>query len=184
MRLHHYPLHLLMSLIMLVGAESCAASRELRPMPASTPAAYSSVTSVAISAFSTEIPTASCPVTRPKQSGLGPNGTNFGNDGLWTNLPPEGVRFFSGTQIQDDGSLTDKWPWWREGRAAGSLTVSGHRLDSPAPPLQAAYPTNYGTTGFQAGGIQFPTEGCWEVTGQSGEARLSFVVLVRRGFDR
>jgi hypothetical protein len=33
-------------------------------------------------------------------------------------------------------------------------------------------------TGFQASGVQFPTEGCWEVTGTVGTTSLTFVTFV------
>jgi hypothetical protein len=42
----------------------------------------------------------------------------------------------------------------------------------------ADVPDGYGTTGFQASGVTFPAEGCWEVTGRVGEAGLTFVTLV------
>ena len=37
-----------------------------------------------------------------------------------------------------------------------------------------------GATGFQATGVTFPTTGCWKVEGRVGDARLAFVVSVRR----
>jgi hypothetical protein len=44
--------------------------------------------------------------------------------------------------------------------------------------MGANIPSGYGDSGFQATGIIFPTEGCWEVTGRVGEASLTFVTLV------
>ncbi|MDE3111597.1 MAG: hypothetical protein KGK34_01490 [Chloroflexota bacterium] len=41
-------------------------------------------------------------------------------------------------------------------------------------------PDGYGDTGFQASGVLFPTEGCWEITGAVGNSTLTFVTLVRR----
>jgi hypothetical protein len=32
--------------------------------------------------------------------------------------------------------------------------------------------------GFQASGVYFPTEGCWEVTGKVGTTSLTFVTVV------
>jgi hypothetical protein len=61
----------------------------------------------------------------------------------------------------------------------GSLTISGRRLDAPAPPLEAVIPSGYGGTGFQASALIFPTEGCWEVTGSEAESALTFVVEVQ-----
>jgi hypothetical protein len=33
-------------------------------------------------------------------------------------------------------------------------------------------------TGFQASGVYFPNEGCWEVTGRVGRTTLTFVTFV------
>jgi len=56
--------------------------------------------------------------------------------------------------------------------------MHGKRLDAPAPPLRAIIPEGYGDTGFQATGLIFPTEGCWEVTGEVGDTRVTFVTRV------
>jgi hypothetical protein len=74
----------------------------------------------------------------------------------------------------------------RPGRQAGPparaprfLTITGHRLDASAPPLSGqAFPGGYGLTGFNASGVIFPTEGCWQVTGHVGRATLTFVTFV------
>jgi hypothetical protein len=58
------------------------------------------------------------------------------------------------------------------------LSIQGHQLDAPALPLRAEVPDGYGERGFQASGVIFPTEGCWEITGQVGTARLTFVNFV------
>jgi hypothetical protein len=58
--------------------------------------------------------------------------------------------------------------------------LARRRLDGPAPPLRADVPAGYGQAGFQASGVDFPTEGCWEVTGAVGGATLSFVTFVAR----
>lgn len=57
------------------------------------------------------------------------------------------------------------------------LVVVGRRLDREAPPLQSVIPCCY-PTGFQASGLLFPTEGCWEVTGTAGSSKLTFVTKV------
>jgi len=66
--------------------------------------------------------------------------------------------------------------WWRT--LPGNLTVAGRRLDGPAPPLEADLSGDYGTEGFQASGINFPTPGCWEVVGSVANHDLRFVVMV------
>ena len=74
--------------------------------------------------------------------------------------------------LVNSGSISAKLGWWRG--VAGRLTISGRRLDAPAPPLRAVVPEGYGELGFQPSGPVFPTEGCWEVTGKVGTSTLSF----------
>ncbi len=125
-----------------------------------------------------------CPVTRPnqyRQPGEPPSSTRHGNAALSTVLWPGGIVVFSpggSGSVLPDGSLSMKFPWWRGVR--GKLAIQGRRLDAPAPPLRASIPEGYGEMGFQATALIFPTEGCWEVTGQVGEASLTFVTQVVR----
>ena len=65
--------------------------------------------------------------------------------------------------------------WFRP--AGADLEITGQRLDGQAPPLKAHVPCCYPTR-FQATGLSFPTEGCWEVTARAAESELSFVVWV------
>lgn len=109
----------------------------------------------------------------------GPTVNSYGNGKLWTVLWPEGTIVFQAGGsgfILSDGSLSMKQMWYRAVR--GKLTVHGRRLDMLAPPLRASIPDGYGDSGFQASALIFPTEGCWEVTGQVGEASLTFVTRV------
>ncbi len=105
-------------------------------------------------------------------------GANHGNGKLWTTMWPHNVVIATPDYIEADGSIRMKWPWWRG--VKGELTITGRRLDGKAPPLTAGIPDGYGTSGFQATGILFPTEGCWEVTGRVGEAKLTFVTLIHK----
>ena len=79
-----------------------------------------------------------------------------------------------------DGSLRMKFGWFRGQGVRGKLTIHGKRLDAPAPPLRARISEGMGETGFQATALIFPTEGCWEVTGEVGDARLTFVTRVTK----
>lgn len=88
---------------------------------------------------------------------------------------PHNVLIASGDYIDADGSIVMKWPWWWRG-VKGEIKITGHRLDSEAPPLTAY--TQDGYKRFQPSGITFPTQGCWEVTGAVGNAQLTFVTLV------
>ena len=72
----------------------------------------------------------------------------------------------------DEGLKTG---WFRP--AGTELVITGQRIDGPAPPLEAHAPCCYPTR-FQATGLMFPVEGCWEVTATAGEHHLRFVMLV------
>lgn len=120
-----------------------------------------------------------CPVTKP--NGSPSDLRRYGNEKLWTTLWKEGTIIFrpgGAGFVLDDGSLKMKFGWWRGVR--GQLVIRGRRLDAPAPPLRADIPHGYGEIGFQATGIIFPTEGCWEVTGNVGDTNLTFVTRVIR----
>jgi hypothetical protein len=65
--------------------------------------------------------------------------------------------------------------WFRP--AGATLEITGRRLDGRAPPLDAHVPCCYPTR-FQATGLYFPTEGCWEVTAKAAQSELVFVVMV------
>ncbi|HEU0293224.1 MAG TPA: hypothetical protein VFR47_10845 [Anaerolineales bacterium] len=73
------------------------------------------------------------------------------------------------------GEEGNKVGWFRP--AGAELEITGRRLDAEAPPLEAeagcCYPTR-----FQASGVYFPTEGCWEVNAQANDRKLSFVIWV------
>jgi len=122
-----------------------------------------------------------CPITLP--NGETPPGesrsrVHHGNGVLWTVLPPDGKIGVAPNYILPDGSIDIKFPWWRG--VQGALTITGRRLDMPAAPLRADIPSGYGLSGFQASGVIFPTEGCWEVTGWVANTSLTFVTLVVR----
>jgi hypothetical protein len=126
-----------------------------------------------------------CPKTIPSR--VGPPGTSpadlfgwassYGNGKLWVGgLGPGGVTVPSGDMVGPDGSISWKYGWWR--KAAGYLTITGRRLDAPAPPLTSDVPSGYGNIGFQASGVTFPSEGCWQVTGKTAHTSLTFITLV------
>ncbi len=127
-----------------------------------------------------------CPVTRP---GAGPPGVSpdlffgsgaaHGNGQLWVGgLWPDGVIVADARFVDEDGAVGMKFGWWRE--SAGELTITGRRLDGPAPPARGEVPSGYGSLGFQASGVIFPTEGCWESTGTVAGTSLTFVTFVRK----
>lgn len=127
---------------------------------------------------------ASCPVTLPNgKSPARPGASDFnlGNEegSLFTIPWREGMVIFARDGpgfVLPDGSLAMKWPWWR--RVRGKLTIEGRRLDAPAPAPRAEFTGGYGDSGFLPITLIFPTQGCWQITGKVGNARLTFVTLV------
>src|ERR1700741_1443467 len=81
-----------------------------------------------------------CQATKPS-SGAPPHqatGNWYGKEGLWVQLWPGGVvQFKKGGPglIGSDGSLSMKFPWYRE--IKGKLVVTGRRIDKQSPPLRA-----------------------------------------------
>lgn len=67
--------------------------------------------------------------------------------------------------------------WFRP--AGSTLAITGQRLDAQALPLEANVPCCYPTR-FQATGLEFPVEGCWEVVATAADRTISFVVEVER----
>jgi hypothetical protein len=108
---------------------------------------------------------------------LGPGTTIYGNGKLFVTLNANGVIVAPAGYVNPDGSVGWKFPWWRY--VSGQLTITGHRLDAPAPPLKSDVPAGYGDTGFQASGVTFPSEGCWQVTATVNQhTTLTFVTFV------
>jgi hypothetical protein len=126
---------------------------------------------------------AACPVTRPNGArppeGEAPDGNWLGNGRLWTVLWPKGMVVVPPDAVEQDGGLGMKFPWWRAPDVHGALHITGYEL-SLGIPVRADVPDGYGDTGFQASGILFPVEGCYQVTGETGGAQLTFVTLVRQ----
>src|SRR3954464_12923771 len=74
------------------------------------------------------------------------------------------------------GPKGNKVLWIRpQGR---QLTISGRRLDANASPATATIPCCY-PTGFQASGLTFPTEGCWQISAKAGTSELTFVTRIK-----
>ena len=108
---------------------------------------------------------------------LGPGTTVYGNGKLFVTLSTNGLIVAPASYVNPDGSIGWKFPWWRY--VSGPLMITGHRLDAPAPPLMSDIPAGYGETGFQASGVTFPSEGCWQVTaGVDHLTTLTFVTFV------
>ena len=102
-----------------------------------------------------------------------------GNGSLWVGgLWPNGIVIITPDDVEPDGRLGMKFGWYR--LTSGFLTITGRRLDAPAPPA-SGLASGDRLTGFDASGVMFPTEGCWQVTGQVGRVTLTFVTFVIKG---
>jgi len=73
------------------------------------------------------------------------------------------------------GDNGNKVGWFRP--AGVNLEITGQRLDAKAPLMKAEIPCCYPTR-FQATGLYFPTEGCWEVIAKAEDSELTFIVRV------
>lgn len=138
-------------------------------------------------------PPPSCPVTTPQDppfippspyDSLGFEGNFwYGSNSLWTAVRQDGI--WEGLPHNPSG-YTQKVFWWREGyvwteEPEPDLIVTGERLDAPAPALIASMGTNAYASDIGSAmlvGVDFPTLGCWKITGQYADAKLSFVVWV------
>jgi hypothetical protein len=119
-----------------------------------------------------------------------PDGTGvfafwFGTEKLWTVLPVDGI-WELGHYTPSDASYRQKLFLWRDGynwRAEPHphLRVTGRRLDGQAPPLVARVSNGYRDgKSFMVVGMDIPTLGCWEITGNYDAQELTFVVWVAK----
>jgi hypothetical protein len=94
----------------------------------------------------------------------------FGNDAMWVVLPADGAT--------PPGMLGDKIPPYR--LKPGQVEWHAHRVDAAGPDADGRIGgASYGDIGFAAGGPEFPTVGCWEVTYTlDGRDPLRFVLRV------
>ncbi len=149
-----------------------------------------------------DAPPPRCPVTLPSEEsfvppypvptssaahfGLVADG-KFGTEKLWTVLPNDGIWRGPIPSKLGDFAYSDKLSWFRVHPAFslndGPLTITGKRLDGPAPSFTETY---LGGGGFPdddenamiMGGIEIPVFGCWEIKGHYRDQELSFIVWV------
>lgn len=141
------------------------------------------------------LPPESCPITRPAQMPFKPPAPYpanpppnypaqfwYGSNDLWTMLYVDGT--WSGLPLSGAG-YTQKLVWWRDGYDMGTepnpkLTVSGKRLDGQAAPMTVSSANGVSADFGEAMmvGVEIPTPGCWEISGQYKGHELSFVVWV------
>ena len=172
---------------------SCAGTAVAQANEATLTSAPATAESTAVPEIVSKSPPASCPITVPQEpvfvppppyDTLGWDGYFwFGSDSLWTSLPHDAV--WAGLP-DNPGGYTQKVFWWRDGyvwneEPEPNLVVTGERLDAKAPPFIASKATNAYASDIGSAmlaGIDFPTLGCWKITGKYQDAELSFVVWV------
>ena len=107
----------------------------------------------------------------------------FGSSSLWTSIPQDSMWL---GLPKNPGGYTQKIFWWRDGyvwneEPEPDLIVTGERLDAYAPLLVASTATNAYAGDIGSAmlvGVDFPTAGCWKITGKYQDVELSFVVWV------
>lgn len=131
-----------------------------------------------------------CLVTLPSGVALGepfPASENwYGSESLAVILPPGGVWMGMGGERR----YRNKLFWWSHGYRPGgesNMMVRGRRLDGDSPPADISPTTNAHSPSL--GGwamlvaVEFPSAGCWEITGEYLGQKLSFVVSVQTASD-
>ena len=141
------------------------------------------------------IPPHTCPVTQPPSKPFTPPAPYpselpsdrfwLGSEKLWTSPSKNGLWFGYWTTDRELGKYKvyfDKMFWWRKGWRTENppqLKVSGRRLDPPAAPFYADHAKTANIINpAMVTGIDIPTVGCWEITGDYKGDKLSFVVWV------
>ena len=107
----------------------------------------------------------------------------YGTEHFWTSLPTNGI--WADLPHNPEG-YTQKIFWWSnlfvlKDEPEPALEVMGRRLDADAPPLKTNGATNASASDIgdaMLTGVDFPTLGCWEITGRYKKSGLTFVVWV------
>ena len=141
-----------------------------------------------------------CPVTKPLDRPLVPpmpypakaypGSFYFGTDELWTVLPENGTWKGASPHSPSYPTTRQKFVWFRHPydwrREPQDLTVTGRRLDAPAPPLTADQSKNASCCWAHHEGayintvLSIPALGCWQITLHNEPDELTFVVWVAK----
>ena len=178
----------------LLAACSSSSAKTLEDyrMPTDVPEAPA-LTQTAASEILSKIPPADCPVTTmqgsPSFKAPAPYSPEapwpgifwFGSEHLWTALHADGV--WAGLP-NNPGGYTQKIMWWSDryslkDEPEPDLVMTGERLDAKAPSVRVSKATNAFAEDIgdaMLGGADFPTLGCWKITGEYKGAELSFIV--------
>ena len=180
---------------LLTGCAALTRAKTLEDyrMPTEEPTA-AELTATVEADIAASTPPKDCPLTVPQEPVFVPPAPYdtlgfkgyfwFGSDSLWTSVPQNGI--WDGLPYNASSGYTQKVLWWREGyvwteEPEPNLIVTGERLDAKGPPLNASKATNAYAGDIGSAmlvGVDFPTAGCWKVTGKYNGAELSFVVWV------
>ncbi len=104
----------------------------------------------------------------------------YGSESLAVLLKSDGVWKGMGSEH----NYRDKLSWWSYGYDGSleprpELVVTGKRLDADVPPAIVSEATNAYVGGWtMLVLVEFPSIGCWEITGSYRGQTLSFVVEV------
>lgn len=191
----HRPSIFLSILILASLLTACAGNAVAQANEAASTSAPEKTEPTAIPEVVSKSPPTDCPVTTAKSSPsfeapepYSPSAPWegifwFGSNHLWTALQADGV--WSGLPL-NPGGYTQKLVWWNDGyiwdeEPEPDLTVTAERLDASAPLLvtsraNGVYADDMGSAIMA--GFDFPTLGCWKITGQYKGAELSFVVWI------
>jgi hypothetical protein len=130
-----------------------------------------------------------CPVTAPPKAAFVPpkpypawnsQGSFYlGTAKLWVLVHPSPWR---GLPKWPEG-YREKIVWWSQGYDAKAdptpnISITGRRLDAAASPMLAGANGSWTDHDFIMSGVNFPTQGCWEVTGKFRGSEVKFVVQV------
>lgn len=134
---------------------------------------------------------ASCPVTIPNGDvppfgnlGFFPGPVFHGENGIWASFGADGTVAWMPAMGPGGGSYGVKFLWFHDQRAKGHLQVTGTYLGGSAPPLVANVPGGYGSTGYQASGLEFSRLGCWRITASAGGSSMTFTIWLYEGMPK
>jgi hypothetical protein len=182
-------------LVMTTLLAACATNVRANPVnqePAGEPLTAPGTAAAQTEKFASA-PPADCPVTVPQDppfvppspyDQLGFEGDFWhGSNLLWTAVPKDGAWR---ALPHNPAGYTQKVFWWRESYSISEepepvLVVTAERLDDRAPLITGSKATNASAGDIGSAmlvGLDFPTLGCWKITGKYGKEELSFVVRV------
>ena len=183
------PSLLLAAFILSIGATMTTEHQQTNtPAPSKPKAAATVGASRPGSCLVTQPPSQPFVPPSPYPSESNPEGFWFGSEKLWILLPTDGTWNHLGHYRPTDTAFRQKLFWWRQGydwrtENPPKLMVTGKRLDSSAPPLSTDDHANAGwrsdrNHAFMVTGIDIPTLGCWQITGDYKGDKLTFVMWV------